>query len=146
MIEELQWAVGEVNGVCGVYMLRLGDVVQYIGQSTNVNARITSHRLEKRFEFDNVRVAVVPPDALSDMERALIKLHQPMFNGTYTDRSRISRKGEPSNKKRTTVYLTATAVEFGSKMAESEKRSFSSWLNVTIDRLWVEFRAKDTMS
>lgn len=66
----------------GVYFLVLGDVVVYVGKSTNVGARLREHRRDKVKTFD--RVAYIQCDAseLDHLEKAYITKLKPKHNLT----------------------------------------------------------------
>jgi hypothetical protein len=65
----------------GVYALYSQGVLQYIGQTQSVLARIAVHRSLGRILFDCVRVLPEPDRvARREMERALIAQHRPPFN------------------------------------------------------------------
>jgi hypothetical protein len=66
--------------LCGVYVLCLDGEVQYVGQSTNVQCRIASHK----FPWDRAYfLPVTYPSNLIPWERALIRFLQPKLNGTH---------------------------------------------------------------
>jgi hypothetical protein len=76
--DSLKWK--PVTKECGVYQLRLGGVIVYIGRAKNVARRVAEHRWERRMEFDEALFAEVPESDLLTVERALIGHHVPAFN------------------------------------------------------------------
>jgi excinuclease UvrABC nuclease subunit len=64
----------------GVYILRNGGVVIYVGQSGNMLQRIGVHA--GNFDFDNVETIPAPVDELNDLEARLIMLYKPENNTT----------------------------------------------------------------
>lgn len=135
--ESTTWSDYDIKPRCGVYMLMLGDVVQYIGQSTNIASRLNTHRLEGRIEFDSVRIAEVAPEKLNDTERSLIRKHQPPCNYVNTERAKLPRVGKaeiyPSS-----VRWFGDNYEHAKQLACLEDRSLNQWLNIVIERLWNE--------
>lgn len=92
LLPEINWSEHVRTKTCGVYMLLLVGAIQYIGKSKDVNARIGEHQALGTIPFDLVKVAVVPPSKLDEIERALIVKHQPPFNRTHTERFKLRRK------------------------------------------------------
>jgi hypothetical protein len=64
-------------GSCIYFLIRDNEVV-YIGQSTNLTARVGAHKNDK--SFDHVYYFRVPPEELDDLERCLIKNLRPEYN------------------------------------------------------------------
>jgi hypothetical protein len=58
-----------------IYFLYLDGDLQYIGQSRYVPSRLAWHK--KYFKFNRVRLLQVKSHDMNDVERALIKKHQP---------------------------------------------------------------------
>lgn len=67
------------NSVCGVYFLRKGRDIVYIGQSVNVYSRVASHKASK--DFDAVDFLPCDRSKLDDLEGFFIRLLQPKLNG-----------------------------------------------------------------
>jgi hypothetical protein len=67
----------------GVYFLRLGEVVVYVGQSQSVVRRIAAHIGKK--PFDSMLIMPVPKEALSSVERYWIRKLQPIWNQSGND-------------------------------------------------------------
>jgi excinuclease UvrABC nuclease subunit len=77
----------------GVYLLsRMGEIV-YVGQSKLPLRRIYQHTIAAKFKrtkspwsnapaikFDHIEVMPCPEHQLNELERALIKLHNPRYN------------------------------------------------------------------
>jgi len=63
----------------GVYFLFNGDCLVYIGQSVDVNTRLSVH-VRGPLEFDSVAVIPCHADDLLRTEAAYIKLHTPPGN------------------------------------------------------------------
>ena len=79
----------------GVYFLRRGEEIVYVGQSKNVACRIADH-INKKF-FDSILIMSVPLEALSSVETYWIGrlkpvLNRPMgeigYNGSESPRSK----------------------------------------------------------
>ena len=62
----------------GVYFLVLGDEVVYVGQSTNVHARIPNHADK---EFDKYAFVPCDVDLLNKLESLYIHVLRPKING-----------------------------------------------------------------
>jgi hypothetical protein len=71
---------------CGIYFLIRGDRVIYVGQSTNLFSRITTHQASK--EFDRFAYIECPRDALDVLESLYIHVLSPPLNGRNHDGSR----------------------------------------------------------
>lgn len=67
------------NSICGIYFLRKGREIVYIGQSVNVYSRIASHKASK--DFDTVDFMPCDRSKLDDLEGFFIRLLQPKLNG-----------------------------------------------------------------
>lgn len=67
------------NSTCGVYFLRKGNEIVYIGQSINVYGRVATHRSSK--DFDTVEFLPCARDRLDEMEGFFIRLLRPRLNG-----------------------------------------------------------------
>lgn len=68
--------------ISGIYFLCNDLEVLYVGQSTNIYARIGQHIADDKKEFDKAFFILVPSDRLNDIEGALIKYLQPIYNGS----------------------------------------------------------------
>jgi hypothetical protein len=66
------------NRICGVYVLFYGNRVIYVGQSVDVQTRITNHKIEK--PYTRCLVKELPEEQLDEVERALITVLQPPLN------------------------------------------------------------------
>lgn len=67
---------GRIEVVCGIYVLFNGRAIVYIGQSVNVQSRITVHR----FPWDYAIVLPCPIEQLDTLESMLISLLMPPHN------------------------------------------------------------------
>ena len=106
MIENCEKFV-HVPGFCGIYLLLRGDEVVYVGQSTNVYTRISTHYQalqrhrkglrpltygqdnwvsRKVIIFDSVKIMICPKGDLGKEEIALIQKYLPK-NNTFLKRS-----------------------------------------------------------
>ncbi|MDH0342103.1 hypothetical protein [Chromobacterium haemolyticum] len=56
--------------------------IEYIGQSTNVFARLGHHASNKSMWFTKVGILAVPREQLNEVEGALIRAHNPPMNRT----------------------------------------------------------------
>jgi excinuclease UvrABC nuclease subunit len=75
----------------GIYFLLQGEKIVYIGQSTNIYARVCSHITEGKKTFDNVRVYYTNKN-LDGLERKLINHYLPLYNNDSKTRM-IKNKG-----------------------------------------------------
>lgn len=76
--------------VCGVYMLRLDSQIVYVGRSTTLQARLSTHRRSGR-EFDEVEVIECEAETSAWLERELIRTLRPAQNLIrYTRHSAIA--------------------------------------------------------
>jgi hypothetical protein len=73
---------GEIRSayVSGVYYLYEGGVVQYIGQSRNVYARIAQHMAGAAFTFDMFAIQPCEQCELLRLEAEAIHRHMPRWN------------------------------------------------------------------
>jgi hypothetical protein len=67
------------NSTCGVYFLKKGSKIVYIGQSVNVYSRVAQHRGVK--DFDSVDFLPCARESLDDLEGFFIRLICPGQNG-----------------------------------------------------------------
>jgi hypothetical protein len=67
------------NSTCGVYFLKKGGSIVYIGQSVNVYSRVAQHRGVK--DFDSVDFLPCARESLDDIEGFFIRLICPGQNG-----------------------------------------------------------------
>lgn len=71
-----------MNDVSCIYFLCQGDEVVYVGQSTNLAARLPQHRIDK--VFDRVFYLIVRLDDLDRIEREYIRAIRPRYDGTLS--------------------------------------------------------------
>lgn len=105
----------------GIYFLLKGDVVVYVGQSMNVEKRVTAHRDK---DFDSFRVIPCEPSKLLHYEKRLIKYFKPMYNGeTGGKRPGAGRpKLKDSEKKKSKVMrIPDDKIESVKKLLENDK-------------------------
>lgn len=82
------------ESMAAVYFLVEAGEVVYVGQSRKLGSRIAAHSNEK--SFDKVFYIPLPPEALNEVEAALIRTLRPKLNGTCQrssddkDRARIT--------------------------------------------------------
>lgn len=62
----------------GVYILRKGKIVVYVGMSRNVRSRVKSHTVR---DFDSVEVIKCGEEERCKLESRLIKKYKPKYNG-----------------------------------------------------------------
>lgn len=67
------------DSICGVYFLRSGDEIVYIGQSINVYKRIAEHQNNKT--FDGAEFLPCPKAELDNLEGFFTRLLRPTLNG-----------------------------------------------------------------
>jgi hypothetical protein len=68
-----------VSSTCGIYFLRKGPAIVYVGQSVNVYIRASQHRATK--DFDSVDFIPCPRERLDELEGFFIRLIRPAQNG-----------------------------------------------------------------
>lgn len=69
-----------VNKLCGVYVLYRNDTVIYVGQSSDIVARVPMHY---RKQYDRVEYYPCDVTDMDNMERRLIRKHQPEYNRAH---------------------------------------------------------------
>lgn len=88
--------------ICGVYFLLINDAVVYVGQSTDVHARMGAH--SNAIPFDSYAYIECEKSNLDLMESAYIHLLSPALNGQHSSGQKnapigpgciISLAGEP---------------------------------------------------
>jgi hypothetical protein len=72
----------------GVYFLIYGDEVVYVGQSTNVHARVTQHVGFKT--FDRWAYMYCTVDSLDSIEALYIHILRPRYNGDQVDGAKMA--------------------------------------------------------
>lgn len=70
----------------GVYFLIKDDEVVYIGQSTNVQSRISTGHKDK--EYDEAFMLLIPEEYLQEVETAFIAALNPIYNRTSLPKGR----------------------------------------------------------
>lgn len=75
---------------CGVYMLRTAHEVVYVGRSTNLRARLRTHRHSGR-PFDGVQIIPCDADAAVWLEKELIRTLQPAQNQVRYQRHTLTQ-------------------------------------------------------
>ena len=63
----------------GIYLLKKGDFVVYVGQSKNIDKRISDHTHGDKV-FDNVLKIECDYELLDSSERAYILMFNPIYN------------------------------------------------------------------
>ena len=69
-----------VESVTGIYFLVKDGKIVYVGQSTNIFARVGTHKTDK--DFDKAIYFECPSTELDDLEYELINILQPEYNKT----------------------------------------------------------------
>src|SRR5262245_40058745 len=64
----------------GVYFLRQGTQIVYVGQSKNVAVRVAAHWADNCKSFDNVQAMRVPAELLDSVEQYWIRKLRPKYN------------------------------------------------------------------
>lgn len=68
------------GGIPGVYFLIDGTKIVYVGQSTNVHARVYQHRIALEKKFTRYFLLPCQPDELTALESRYIHLYRPKYN------------------------------------------------------------------
>lgn len=108
----------------GIYILTKEDMIVYVGQSTNIRARLDVHRTN--YEYDAVYVRECRESALNELEKACIKFFKPIVNrylsttkyhnyGTKLDECRLHFKDLTDNHFR----QIDTTIEYSKQWAQS---------------------------
>jgi hypothetical protein len=84
----------------GVYFLIDGATIVYVGQSTNVWARIRQHQSDQEKIFDRVTVMKVCRSHLLKTERHYIELFKPKYN------SKAGRPAEGKNRRPRNIMVS----------------------------------------
>jgi hypothetical protein len=72
--------VDQVPCFSGIYYLIKDNVIVYVGQSTNVIARIAAHLAVREKVFDSYSFVQIPAEELNHMEAKEIIRHRPIYN------------------------------------------------------------------
>ncbi|WP_294267670.1 GIY-YIG nuclease family protein [uncultured Chryseobacterium sp.] len=64
----------------GIYLLKEGEKVVYVGSSKNVETRVTQHQSDKSKSFDNYQVIGCNVSELANLEAYYIDKYKPEFN------------------------------------------------------------------
>ena len=80
-----------VESVTGIYFLVKDGKIVYVGQSTNIFARVGTHKTDK--DFDKAVYFECPSTELDDLEYELINILQPQYNKTGNPRERFPYSG-----------------------------------------------------
>ena len=76
-----------VESVIGIYFLIKDKKIVYVGQSTNIFARVGAHKMDK--DFDKAVYFECPSTELDDLEYELINILQPQYNKTGNPQERF---------------------------------------------------------
>jgi hypothetical protein len=78
----------------GIYFLFQGDALQYIGQSSAVYERVSTHRRQRKIPFDNWRFVNTTLAELDTVEATYIHAFRPPYNrGPYNRGQHRSNDG-----------------------------------------------------
>jgi excinuclease UvrABC nuclease subunit len=125
----------------GVYLLRKGTEVVYVGQSRDIENRLSQHRAIRR-DFDSFEIIETPVEDLLRIEQEYILKYRPAQNGMTTrwGRSFLDRDGTEAK----------TSAERQARHREKVKavgyRQFTFWLNPDDHRTamrvvrWVQYQ------
>ena len=80
-----------VESVTGIYFLVKDGKIVYVGQSTNVFARVGTHKTDK--DFDKAVYFECSSTELDDLEYELINILQPQYNTTGNPLKRFPYSG-----------------------------------------------------
>jgi len=80
-----------VESVTGIYFLVKDEKIVYVGQSTNIFARVGTHKMDK--DFDKAVYFECPSTELDDLEYELITVLQPKYNKTGNPQRRFPYLG-----------------------------------------------------
>lgn len=90
---------------CGIYFLRNGFEIVYVGQSVNVVSRVATHRAEGIKEFDSWHVLPCEREELDELEAEFIQMMKPKYNGQFPCKGRFEPKVRVVEK-----YITKTQI------------------------------------
>ena len=97
----------------GIYLLKKGGVVVYVGQSINIEQRIKQHKDKK---FDDYMTIECEKNLLNETEEAYILLFNPKYN---------IKKAEINTHKKTYIYQSSNKtkmIKVDDKVHEEAKR------------------------
>ena len=119
----------------GIYFLKQGDKIVYIGQSVNIERRIREHTNKT---FDNYQFIECPVELLDSTEMAYITRYTPEYNIIGVDREliksyRVKPKYEISGKN-INVNVDAEKWERFKKIAKINNSTASQEIRKFIDR------------
>ena len=77
-----------VKALSGVYFLVQNNEIAYVGQSTNIYARIHAHAASK--QFDSFAAIFCEPEERAAIETAYIMLFEPPLNGRIPQTKQVS--------------------------------------------------------
>lgn len=68
------------------------------------------------------------------------------MKATSKKQMRKARRGYSDGEIPRSIRWRGSNFDYAKKLAAREDRSLNRWLNMVVERLWVQARAKDTMS
>lgn len=67
----------------GIYFLKKGDEIVYVGQSVNIERRIKEHRVDKKGLFDSYTTIECTKENLDSSETSYLFMYRPKLNKKY---------------------------------------------------------------
>lgn len=128
------------KGETGIYFLKDGDNVVYIGQSkTCVKSRIYAHQSAGVKKFDNFAFIPLDVDCVDDAEISMIQSYQPKYNVAKGGMNYVKRQDElPEDKRRKDIDImmrvNAYEKELFKEAAQIDQRRLRDWMRVSLVR------------
>ena len=125
---------------CGVYLLREGDSVVYVGQSkTCLLTRVRFHMTQGVKKFDNVTYIACPFEEVDELERDLIARYKPKYNVAKGGMNNVVKQEDlPDSKKRKDIdvmlRVNAYEKELFKEAAQIDQRRLRDWMRVSLVR------------
>lgn len=128
------------KGETGIYVLKDGSDVVYIGQSkTCVKSRIYAHQRSGLKKFDTFDFIPVEFDDVDALEVNLIERYRPKYNVAKGGMNNVKRQDElPEDKRRKDIDImlrvNAYEKELFKEAAQIDQRRLRDWMRVSLVR------------
>lgn len=122
----------------GVYFLKKGNDVVYVGQSkTSLLTRVAVHKNEKIKEFDSAVFIPLEFDDIDKVEIEMIDKYKPAYNVAKGGGNKVKKQSdlEPEKKKKQNqvmMRLNDYELNLFKEAAASDERRTIDWMRVTL--------------
>ncbi len=125
----------------GIYLLKKNDEVVYIGQSIDIDRRVTEHKYRKEKDFDTHSYIKCSVDLLDNTEYAYIAKYSPKYNVIGVTSGLIHTLGEDQYKPRCkNIWFTSVQLEQLAYIQEITGLTIADTVRIAMDEMYLKLK------